>query len=226
MLHKLIDHSPDLKKLRDEGYEVFIKGAFVLVSHIPYVNSGRKICYGTLVTDPTVAGNKTGVPRNHVIFFTGEQPCHKDGTIITALVHGQNKIMIGEGIEIERSFSNKPPNGYTDYYHKFKTYIDIISGPAQSIDNSVKAQTFRLVETSEDDPIFNYPDTNSSRAQIGEVSAKLKGHKIGILGLGGTGSYLLDFMSKTPVNEIHIFDGMIFFFIMLSDHQAHLRLKC
>ncbi|MDE3183960.1 MAG: ThiF family adenylyltransferase [Bacteroidota bacterium] len=207
MLHKLTDHSPDLKKLRDEGYEVFIKGAHVLVSHIPYVNSRREICYGTLVTDLTVAGDKAGVPRNHVIFFIGEQPCHKNGAVITALVHGQNKTTVGEGIEIDRSFSNKPPNGYTDYYHKFKTYIDIISGPAQSIDSSVKAQTFRLVESNEYDPAFNYPDTNSSRAQISEVSEKLRGHKIAIIGLGGTGSYLLDFISKTPVSEIHIYDG-------------------
>ena len=39
------------------------------------------------------------------------------------------------------------------------------------------------------------------------ISAKLKGLKIAIIGLGGTGSYVLDFVSKTEVSEIHIFDG-------------------
>lgn len=207
MLHKLIDHSPDLKRLRDEGFEIRVEGAHVLVGHIPYVNSSKEVCYGTFVADLTIAGEKTGTPRDHVIYFIGEQPCHKDGTVITALVHGQNKTMIGEGIEIDRSFSNKPANGYPDYYEKFTTYINIISGPAQSLDSSVKSQTYRLVESENTDSPLNYPDTNSSRAQISILSERFKGQRIGILGMGGTGSYLLDFIAKTPVNEIHIFDN-------------------
>jgi ThiF family len=206
MLHKLIDHSPDLKRLRDEGFEVGIKGTYILVGHVPYVNQNREVCYGTLVTDLTVAGEKAGIPRDHVIYFVGDQPCHKDGTVITALLHGQNKTQIADGIEIDRSFSNKPPNGYPDYYQKFTTYINIISGPAQSIDNSAKAQTFRLIDFEDTDSPLNYPDTNSSRAQINSLVSKLRGHKIGIIGMGGTGSYLLDFISKTLVNEIHLFD--------------------
>jgi len=206
MSHRLIDHSPDLKRLRDEGFEIKIKGAHVLVDHVPYLNSYKEICYGTFVSDLTIAGNKAGVPRDHVIYFIGEQPCHKDGTVITALVHGQGKTVIGEGIEIDRSFSNKPPNGYPDYYEKFTTYINIVSGPAQSLDGSAKAQTFRLVESENPDSPLQYPDTNSSRAQISALSEKFRGQKIGIVGMGGTGSYILDFASKTPVSEIHIFD--------------------
>jgi ThiF family len=206
MLHKLIDHSPDLKKLRDEGFEIRIKGAHVLVDHVPYVNSSKEICYGTFVADLTIAGEKAGVPRDHVIYFVGEQPCHKDGTVITALVHGQGKTMIGESIEIDRSFSNKPPNGYPDYYQKFTTYINIISGPAQSLDSTAKAQTYRLVESVDTDSPLNYPDTNSSRAQISVLSERFKEKRIGIIGMGGTGSYILDFIAKTPVSEIHLFD--------------------
>jgi len=206
MLHKLIDHSPDLKRLRDEGYEIQIKGTHLLVSNVPYINSTKEIEFGTIVTDLTIAGNKTGPPKNHVIFFIGEQPCHKDGTEIAALVHGKNKSTIAEGIEIDRSFSNKPSAGYPNYYQKITTYIKIISGPAQSLDNSVTPQTFKLVESVETDSIFNYPDTNSSRAEISSITNKLKSQKIGIIGVGGSGSYLLDFVSKTPVSEIHIFD--------------------
>ena len=38
------------------------------------------------------------------------------------------------------------------------------------------------------------------------MSEKLRGHKIGIIGTGGTGSYVLDFVAKTPVDEIHLYD--------------------
>ena len=50
-------------------------------------------------------------------------------------------------------------------------------------------------------------DTASSRAEIDQVTKKLESGKIAIVGLGGTGSYVLDFVAKTPVSEIHLFDG-------------------
>lgn len=207
MSHKLIDRSPDLKKLRDEGYEISIKGNHILVSNIPYVNSTGNVNFGTLVSVLTIAGNKTGRPNNHVAYFQGEQPCNKDGSVISALLHGQNKLILAQGISVDRSFSNKPAGGYPDYYQKLATYINIISGPAQSINSSLTPKTFRLVDSENSNPEFNYPDTNSSRAGINIISDKLKKHKIGIIGVGGTGSYLLDFVSKCPVKEIRIFDN-------------------
>lgn len=58
--------------------------------------------------------------------------------------------------------------------------------------------------------IFNYPDTNSSRANIEYLNRKFYNQKIAIIGMGGTGSYILDQIAKTPVKEIHIFDGDTF----------------
>ena len=39
------------------------------------------------------------------------------------------------------------------------------------------------------------------------MNERLSGDRIGIVGLGGTGSYILDYVSKTRVAEIHLFDG-------------------
>ncbi|NVN18233.1 ThiF family adenylyltransferase [Muricauda sp. HICW] len=207
MSHKLIDHSPDLKRLRDEGYEISIKGSHILISNIPYVDNSKKVKFGTLVSVLTISGIKAGRPNNHVAYFQGEQPCNKDGSIISALIHGQNKSVLAKDIEVDRSFSNKPLGGYLDYYQKMTTYINIISGPAISIDNTLTPKTFRLVESGNSNSVFNYPDTNSSRAGISAISSKLEKYKIGIIGVGGTGSYLLDFISKCPVKEIRIFDN-------------------
>lgn len=207
MLHKLIDHSPDLKKLRDEGYEIKLENNHILISSVPYLNASKQIKIGTLVAVLTISGNQSGKPNNHVAYFIGEQPCNKDGSVITALVHNQNKTVLAGGIQVDRSFSNKPQGGYGDYYHKMTTYINIISGPAQSIDSSITPKTFRLVESIDENSEFKYPDTNSSRAGITFVTDKLKKQKIGIIGIGGTGSYLLDFVSKCPVSEIRIFDN-------------------
>ena len=39
------------------------------------------------------------------------------------------------------------------------------------------------------------------------MASKLASHKVAIIGLGGTGSYVLDLVAKTHVQEIHLFDG-------------------
>jgi tRNA A37 threonylcarbamoyladenosine dehydratase len=35
-------------------------------------------------------------------------------------------------------------------------------------------------------------------------------NRVAIIGLGGTGSYILDLLAKTPIAEVHIFDGDVF----------------
>ena len=54
---------------------------------------------------------------------------------------------------------------------------------------------------------FVYPDNATTRAGIEAVSQKLVGGTIAIVGLGGTGSYILDQVAKTPVDAIHLIDG-------------------
>jgi hypothetical protein len=96
---------------------------------------------------------------------------------------------------------------YDDFYDKVTTYVSRISGPAQEVNKDVTAKTFALVRDDEEDHIFNYFDTASSRADIVEVNRKLRLGRVAILGLGGTGGYILDQVAKAPVREIHLFDG-------------------
>jgi molybdopterin/thiamine biosynthesis adenylyltransferase len=216
MLLQLINHSPDLKKLQDEGYELEVKGGYLLIHQIPYVTSQREIKRGILVSELTLANNQTTAkPNTHVINFIGEFPCNNDGSPISAIQHGSSIQNLGNGIVINFSFSNKPQNGYSNYYEKISTYSKVISSPAKSIDPLVSEKTFRRRETELDESVFQYFDTNSSRAKINIINDKVKGQKIAIIGLGGTGAYLLDLISKTPVNEIHLYDGDVF-----SQHNA------
>ena len=217
MSHQLIDHSPDLKRLRDDGYEIEYKGGYLLIHHVPYVNSAREIKYGILVSELTLQTlDITAAPNTHVIYFKGEHPCNQDGSIIGAIKHTSNVQELFKDFKIDHSFSNKPipgsdnyypPSGYKDYYHKITTYINVISAPAISIDDTIKVETFFVAPEEFNNNVFNYPDTNSSRANINVISAKLDGQKIAIVGLGGTGSYILDFLAKTQILEIHLFDG-------------------
>ncbi len=211
MQQQLINHSPDLKRLRDEGYEVEIKGGYLLSHHIPYVNSKKEVKFGTLVSELTLTGNsRTAKPNNHVICFIGEHPCNKDGSVITGIQNASHNETLYEGVTINHKFSNKPPNGYSDYYEKIKRYADIISAPAKSLDKTVTERTFRIINDEDEESVFHYYDTNASRANIQVINSKFKGQKIAIIGLGGTGAYILDLVAKTPVQEIHPYDGDVF----------------
>ena len=211
MSHQLISLSPDLKRLRDEGYEIQVHGGYLLIHHVPYVNSNRQVKFGILISELNLINqHKTAKPNNHVIYFSGEHPCNQDGTIITQIQHGGQGANVAPGITINFSFSNKPAAGYDDYYHKITRYADIISAPAKSLDSTVTERTFKVIADDSQDAVFNYIDTNSSRASIMHLNAKFAGQKIAIIGLGGTGSYILDLVAKTAVSEIHLFDGDLF----------------
>ena len=62
----------------------------------------------------------------------------------------------------------------------------------------------------EDNSVFNYLDTAATKAGIVAANRKLEGPKVAIVGAGATGSYVLDFVAKTPVAEIHLFDRDLF----------------
>jgi predicted ThiF/HesA family dinucleotide-utilizing enzyme len=207
MLLAQINRSHDLKQLIDEGFEVEVKGGHLVVHQIPYVNSSREVKYGKLISTLALNGDVTIKPETHVMGFMGEHPCNKDGSIITAIQHSSANQQIADGIVINFTFSNKPQNGYDNYYHKVTQYAKIITAPAKAIDGTVTANTFKVRECNEQESVFHYTDSNSSRANISHLNEKFKGQKIGIIGLGGTGSYVLDFVAKTPVDEILLFDS-------------------
>ena len=53
---------------------------------------------------------------------------------------------------------------------------------------------------------FNIPNTFEARSGVGHVQERIRTMGIAIIGLGGTGSYVLDLMVKTPVRDIHLLD--------------------
>ena len=72
--------------------------------------------------------------------------------------------------------------------------------------HSANPYTFRTFEKASPDSVFKFHDTLTSRAEITDLSARLKEDVVAVIGLGGTGAYVLDFLVKTPVREIRSFD--------------------
>jgi hypothetical protein len=209
MSHRLINHSSDLQHLRDEGYFVQIQGGLLLLREIPYVNAQRQVRTGTLISTLNLAGDVTQYAQDHVASFDGEFPCNADGTPIHQISHQSSDMDLGHGVTAKHSFSSKPASGYTDYHHKMTTYASIISGPAAVLQPGVSPKPFRVPDEGEDN-VFHYTETASDRAGIGALTQRLATETVGIIGLGGTGSYVLDFVAKTPAREIHLFDSDLF----------------
>src|SRR4051812_43950343 len=125
MSTRLIAHSDDLARLRDEGYEISVRDAYVLVENVPYVTRDREVGRGTMVVALTTAGEKTGPPPDHTVRWTGSMPCHHDGTPITRIDAGAAEGELAPGLVAHHRFSSKPqPAGkYPDYYAQFTAYI-------------------------------------------------------------------------------------------------------
>ena len=212
MSQRLVSLNRDLSRLRAEGLDIFIgKSKHLFVRGVPYVNAARETKSGIIASVLDLAGEATVPPESHVIFFVGEPPCDEHGSVLPGVSPNTNQA-VGDGLVPNHQISRKPTTGptpgkYADYYEKIKTYLAIISSPAQAIDQNVTPYTHPVVvPDEEDDSVFNYIDTAATKGGIVAANRKLERPKIAIVGTGGTGGYLLDFVAKTPVAEIHLFD--------------------
>jgi len=212
MSHPLISRSTDLKKLRDEGYDLEIRAGHLLVKDVPYVNARREVRRGTLVSTLALAGDVTTKPDTHVVHFVGEYPCRSDGKEIDQIKNSSGRKILAEDLVVDHTFSAKPSDPYPNYHAKLTTYVAILEGQARTIEPTATAKTFRVIEPGkeDEDTVFNYIDTATSRAEIDLITRKLAVPKLAIVGLGGTGAYVLDLVAKTPVKEIHLFEGDLF----------------
>jgi len=207
MSRRLISRSPDLARLREEGYDIAVVDSHLILRGVPYVNSAKQVRTGILVSELTLAGDETRPPSTHVIYFAGEFPCDQMGNPLEKIRHGSGRQPLGPEVVVDHSFSSKPTDGYPDYYQKLSTYAEMLAKYARGIEPKATAQTYPVLQPEDPESVFLYEDTASARAGIGEITQKLAQQRVALVGLGGTGSYVLDLLAKTPVKELHLFDG-------------------
>lgn len=91
------------------------------------------------------------------------------------------------------------PRDYEDAYHCLGHYAKVIVGAVHAMRNG---ERLHAEGASPDASLSAF----ESRTGLQTMQERVRGSSIAILGLGGTGSYILDLMIKTPVAHIHIFD--------------------
>ncbi|MDP2722191.1 MAG: ThiF family adenylyltransferase [Bacteroidales bacterium] len=211
MSQALINRSSDLLRLQNENYEIEVSGGYLAIHHVPYLNSSKEIKSGLLVMSLTTSGNIVGKPKDHTAYFVGERPCNINGSFVPSLVNSPQKQPLFADIVSDFYLSCHPDGrDYVDYYDKVSTYVSIISSPALNLDKEACDKLKRPILVHEDNSPMMYMDTNASRANVTYLNDLFRPLKIALVGVGGTGSYILDFVSKAPVNEIHLYDLDVF----------------
>jgi hypothetical protein len=206
-LIELANHNDDLRRLLDRGYALRVDDGYLVVRDIPYLDDQKALQIGAFVAKLVFVDKVRVQQDDHQVYFAGTVPHGLDGKPIANLAGGPKAITLSkQDVVVQRSFSNKPTGGFPDFFAKIEHYVNLISGPAMDLHN-VSPLTFRVDKDVAAGSVFKFHDTLTSRAELGDLAAVFKNEVAAVIGLGGTGAYVLDFLVKTPVKEIRGFDG-------------------
>jgi hypothetical protein len=212
MSDDLINHNEDLKRLVDEGFHLAIHNkTHLIVDNVPYVDSHKRLRRGKFVCSITATPDSTKFsPTDHTMWFIGKTPCNSDGKELSQIINNSDRANIVDHIWVDHYFSSYPEGTggkYDDFYHKVVTYERLLGRHARKLDAGANARSNGRLIATDCDTVFRIPDTFSGRYGIDPLKVHFKDQKIAIVGLGGTGSYVLDLVSKCAVKSIDLFDG-------------------
>jgi hypothetical protein len=215
----LVSHDGSVERLARDGHDVADRGGFLFV-RVPYLNGRLEYCEGYLADAINLASpGVIGPAQSHQLHFVGEQPYNLDGSPMVQLGGGVAQAMLN-GVTASFHFSMKLGDAgnpgqlrnYVDLYEKVTTYANMIGGPALARypEARLGQASASIGDTAVESP-FVYFDAMSSHAGITELNKLFSEHSIAIVGAGGTGGYVLDFLAKTPVRAIKIIDDDAFY---------------
>ena len=207
-LQALASRNPFVDKLVKQGYDVAFVNAHLVVFGVPYLNSAGELRYLDMIS-PLDLREESLIdrPSDHKVYFAGEIPCNVDGQKIAAGTSEERRT-VSDAIIGNRMLSSKPEGlrPYESIEEKITQYLDLISSPAMhKFPDVTPRRALRAHLESAPSPL-KFPDALSAREGVVELSHKLRDRKVAIVGCGGTGAYVLDFIAKTHLKEIHLFD--------------------
>lgn len=201
-----------IQRLLADGYAIYRRGPYI-VAAVPYLDAGGHPHTGLMVDQLNLDENgKVRVaPTNHQMYFVGQQPYDHMGRIlfggananVAPLFDGKSSSFYWSWKQLDATGAKRD---YVSLYEKFTDYIVYVSGPAEAKFPAYKITPFDGAGRVEATCPFPFEDMNSARANLGELDRLIDGDSIAIIGAGGTGSYIFDYVSKTRVQKIKLFD--------------------
>jgi Domain of unknown function (DUF6791)/ThiF family len=200
-----LENHDDLRQLVGRDYALSIIGAHLIVNDVYYLDAAGALQKGRLAAKLNLPTPETlGSPYNHQMYWSGTDPHYANGTAIPKLGTGTASLPIGDTTYV-RHLSNKPDEGFATYSLMVEHYVSLISGPAEQ-KYGVSACTGATYDVPPDTSPFKVRDTFSAKAEIMDLNQLVADDRVAVIGLGGTGGFVLDFIVKTPVAAIDAYD--------------------
>jgi hypothetical protein len=209
---ELASRNPFIRDLDELGYHVDFVGGYLVIYGLPYLDKDKTLKHADWISPIDL--NAAGVihpPTSHQAWWNGERPHGQAGEALR-LGFADNKIEIAAGFVARYAFSLKlhDENGqnraYGSFEEKVHTYLEKITAPAMAMFPSATPLAGIKVKVEAQGSPLRFPDTSSARYHLNDVSSVLRGKRVAIIGLGGTGGYILDFIARTHLERIALFD--------------------
>ena len=187
------------------GFSVRVESDVVLAMRVPCLLAGEVVGTCTIEKSYDPASGKPsgriGGAVHAVRITTDEEHdgrvYHADGNPIESYINGDEKTW--SDISIKKGSQDSPEEDVSA--------SDLIHRYAKQIVGAVSAAGYSETTSLAMRGPFKIPNTFEARAAIGPVQDRIRDQRIAIIGLGGTGAYVLDLVAKTPVMEIHLLDA-------------------
>ncbi|BAR63596.1 hypothetical protein ACVIQT_009819 [Bradyrhizobium diazoefficiens] len=210
-LPELASRNPFVRDLEELGYHLDFVGGYFVIYRLPYLDEEGRLKYGDLASTLDLNGAVIDPPtNNHQVWWRGTRPFDQQKRQIR-LGGGVHQVTVAPDLITDQSFSFKlQENGtnrdYRSFEEKVQTYLDAITAPAMAAYPEATPLGGIAVKAAAQGSPLRFPDMMSSRYHMNDVSSLLRGKRVAVIGLGGTGSYILDFVARTHLDRISLFD--------------------
>ena len=218
MCSPLVAPDGSLDRLRAAGRRFAVRENYLIMA-VPYLNAAGELRRG-FIADPVnfLTETEIGRPGNHQMYFIGEEPYDLSRTsLVSVLGGGANQTRIFDGYSSSFYFSHKlqtrggQNRDYISVAEKFEQHYRTIAAPAVYRFPDAEGAFLDVDFGADMITPFCFPDAFSAHAELNGLNSKLRPLTVGLIGLGATGAYVLDFVTKTPVKRILMFDDDRYF---------------
>lgn len=209
---ELASRNPFVRDLHELGYDADFVGGYFVLYGLPYLDQAGALQHGDLFSPVTLGAEYVIEPTGtHQVWWRGGRP-HGPGGAELGVGPTAAAVQIVPGVTTDLAFSlklrddNHQSRNYVSFQEKIETYLNVIVRPAMAAHPG--ATPLRGIErrAAEQGSPLRFPDTSSANYGINDVADRLRGKKVAIVGLGGTGSCILDFIARTHLDTITLFD--------------------
>jgi hypothetical protein len=209
---ELASRNPFLKELDDLGHHADFVGNHFVLFGLPYLDKDGALQYGDLFSPVDLgADNVIQPPGNHQVWWRGGKP-HASGGVELGVGAAENLVQVTPDLSTNYAFSlklwdeNKQQRVYQSFREKIEAYLDVIVTPAlNAYPGTIPFSAIERRAAEQKSPL-RYPDTSSANYQLNDIADLLRDKKVAIIGMGGTGSYILDLVARTHLGHIALFD--------------------